>query len=495
MSGGAHARAGRSASQAVRNGTASAPGHGYHRLVTDHASISFWLETSGDDLGPRVPLDGSTDVDVAILGAGLTGLWTAWYLRRRDPSLRILIVEREIAGFGASGRNGAWCAPDLNITMTRLAQLHGEDAARRMQQATYDAVDETGRACREAGIDGGFHKGGEITVARGPHGVPALEATYEEYRRFGFGDRYRLVDAKTLGDRIRVAGAVRGLVSDDAAVVHPGRLVRGLARAVERAGVRIVEGTAVTGFRPRDGSGKAALVTAQGEVRAPVIVLAGEAYLTELPALHRQLVPLWSLIVLTEPLDDAQWAEIGWANREVVASTRLSIDYLSRTEDGRILFGGRGAPYRLGSPIRSEYDRHDPTHARLRAFVREWFPAIADVRFTHAWGGPLGMPRDWHPTVAFDPATGIATARGYVGHGVSATNLAGRTLTDLITGERSALTELPLVNHRSRDWEIEPFRWIGVRYAQWALGRLDDSAARTGRPPTGRSLAERISAH
>jgi glycine/D-amino acid oxidase-like deaminating enzyme len=464
-------------------------------FMTDHAAISFWLETAGDDLTPRAPLDGSAEVDVAILGAGLTGLWTAWYLQRRDPSLRILVVEREIAGFGASGRNGAWCAPDLNITMTRLARLHGEDAARRMQQATYDAVDEVGRACGEAGIDGGFHQGGEITVARGPHGVPALEAAYAEYERFGFGDRYRLVDAKTLGERIRIAGAVRGLVSDDAAVVHPGRLVRGLARAVERAGVRIVEETPVTDFRPRDSSGTATLVTPRGEVRAPVVVLAGEAYLTELRPLHRQLVPLWSLIVLTEPLDDAQWAGIGWANREVIASTRLSIDYLSRTEDGRILFGGRGAPYRFGSPIRSEYDRHEPTFDQLRAFVRAWFPVLADARFTHAWGGPLGMPRDWHPTVAFNAASGIASARGYTGHGVSATNLAGRTLTDLITGERSALTELPVVNHRSQNWEIEPLRWIGVRYAQWSLGRLDASAARSGRPPSGRSLAERIAAH
>ena len=457
--------------------------------------MSFWLETSGDDLIPRAPLDGSTDADVAILGAGLTGLWTAYYLKRRDPSLRIVIVEREVAGFGASGRNGAWCAPDLNISISRLAMLHGDDAARRTQQATYDAVDEVGRACAAEGLDAGFHKGGEILLARGPYGVPALESALEEYRRFGFGDRYRLLEADELSTRIRVAGAVRGLATDAAAVVHPGRLVRGLARVVERLGVRIVEGTAVTGFRPKDASGRAALITPRGEVRAPVVVLAGEAYLSELPSLHRQLVPLWSLIVLTEPLSDAQWAEIGWANREVVASTRLSIDYLSRTEDGRILFGGRGAPYRYGSPIRPGFDRHAPTHERLKAFVRGWFPSLAGVRFTHEWGGPLGMPRDWHPTMSFDPASGIATARGYIGHGVSTTNLAGRTLTDLITGTRSPLTELPLVNHRSRDWEVEPFRWIGVRYAQWAIGRVDERAARTGVPPSGRSLAERIASH
>jgi glycine/D-amino acid oxidase-like deaminating enzyme len=463
--------------------------------VTDPRSISFWLETSGDDLTRRPPLNGSTEADVAILGAGLTGLWTAYYLIRRDPSLRIVIVEREVAGFGASGRNGAWCAPDLNISMTRLAKLHGPDAARRMQQATYDAVDEVGRACAAEGLDAGFHKGGEILVARGPHGVPALEDAFEEYRRFGFGDRYRLLEPDELSARIRIAGAVRGLVSEDAAVVHPGRLVRGLARVVEGLGVRVVEGTPVTGFRPRDATGRAALVTPWGDVRAPVVVLAGEAYLSELRPLHRQLVPLWSLIVLTEPLTDAQWAGIGWTNREVVASTRLSVDYLSRTEDGRILFGGRGAPYRLGSPIRPEFDRHDPTFERLRSFVRDWFPSLGGVRFSHEWGGPLGMPRDWHPTVAFDRASGLATARGYTGHGVSTTNLAGRTLTDLITGEHGPLTELPIVDHRSPNWEIEPFRWLGIRYTQWAIGRLDEQAARTGRPPTGRSLAERIAEH
>ena len=463
--------------------------------MSDHASVSYWLETAGDDLTPRPGIDGTTDADVAILGAGMTGLWTAFYLKRRDPTRRIVVVEREIAGFGASGRNGAWCAPDLNISMSRLATLHGIDAARRTQQATYDAVDEVGRVCAEVGIDAGFHKGGELILARGPQGIPALESSLREYDAFGFGDRYRLLDASQLSERIHVAGAVRALASEDAAVIHPGRLVRGLARRVEQDGVRIAEQTAVTDVRPKDASGRASLVTPRGEVHAPVVVLAGEAYLSELPRLHRQLVPLWSLIVLTEPVTDGQWAEIGWANREVVASTRLSIDYLSRTEDGRILFGGRGAPYRFGSPIRASYDRHRPTHEKLKIFLREWFPVLRDVRFTHEWGGPLGMPRDWHPTMSFDEASGIATSRGYVGHGVSTTNLGGRVLADLITGTRSPLTQLPLVGHRSRDWEVEPFRWLGVRYSQWAIERLDEKAAGSGRPPTGHSLAERLASH
>lgn len=460
--------------------------------MRDYRSVSFWLDDSGDDLTARPALDGSIDCDVAILGAGYTGLWTAYYLLRRQPGLRVVVAEAEIAGFGASGRNGAWCAPDLNITMSRLERLHGADAARRTQQATYDAVEEVGRVARDEGLDAGFVQGGELVVARGAYGVPALEESYREYERFGFGDRYRLLDAAETAERVRIAGAVRGMYTPSAAVVHPGKLVRGLARLVEGLGVRIVEQTTVTDVR---GGANPALMTSRGEVRAKTVVLAGEAYLTRLPRLRRQLIPVYSLIVLTEPLTDAQWSEIGWVGRDVVASTRFSIDYLSRTADGRILFGGRGAPYRLGSPIRDEYDRHGPTHEGLRSFVRSWFPVLRDVRFTHAWGGPLGMPRDWHPTIAFDRTAGVATARGYIGHGVSTANLAGRTLADLITETRSDLTELPLVNHRSPDWEPEPFRWLGVRYAQWALARLDRQSERTDRPPTGRSLAERIASH
>jgi len=463
-----------------------------------YADVSFWLETAGD-LTPRPPLDGTTECDVAILGAGYTGLWTAYYLLKRQPGLRIVIAEGEIAGFGASGRNGAWCAPDLNISMDRLARLHGEDAARRIQQATYDAVDEVGRVTAAEGIDAGFHKGGELIVARGPHHIPAIEGALREYERFGFGEHYRLLDAAGVAEKVRIAGAVAGLWSGTAAIVHPGRLVRGLAALVERMGGRIVERTPVTDFRAAvagaGGAAPAALITPRGEIRAPVIVLAGEAYLARLPKLHRRLVPLYSLIVLTEPIDDARWAEIGWSGREVVASARLSIDYLSRTADGRILFGGRGAPYRLGSPITDAYDRHGPTHEMLRGFVRTWFPMLRDGQFTHAWGGPLGMPRDWHPSFAFDPKSGIASARGYVGHGVSTANLAGRTLADLVSGERTALTELPLANHRSPNWEVEPLRWLGIRYTQGAMTRLDRRTEATGRPPSGRSLAERIANH
>jgi glycine/D-amino acid oxidase-like deaminating enzyme len=462
------------------------------------AETSFWLEDADDDLAPRPSLDGSADVDVAILGAGFTGLWTALELLKREPSMRVAVLEREIAGFGASGRNGAWCSGELNISMDVLAERHGNEAAMAVRRAMHDTVDEVARASADEGIDACVRKGGAVVVARGPAEEPAMRATVEEYERFGFGEHCVPLDRAALDERLRVAGAVGGVFMPDCAAIHPGRLVRGLARAVEARGGSVHEQTEVTGFEPRGARGAGggpALLTRSGKVRADTIVLAGEAYLTRLPQLHRQLLPIYSLIVLTEPLSDDQWASIGWLRHECVSSFRLTIDYLSRTPDGRILFGGRGAPYHYGSSIEPGFDRDEATHAMLRRMLVRWFPSLRGVAFTHAWGGPLGMPRDWMPTFSYDEAAGVASARGYTGHGVATANLAGRTLADLITGRRSEITELPFVNHRSRDWEPEPFRWLGARYVQLSMMRLDRLADRDGRAPTGRSLAERLARH
>ena len=461
-----------------------------------YAATSYWLESCGDDLTPRPGLRGEIDADIAILGAGYTGLWTAYELLRRDPSLRIAILEREIAGFGASGRNGGWVASGLNASSARLAKRFGREGMTAIEDAVAGAVDAVGLAIAREGIDADYAKGGSLTVARGPEQLPALEDHWRSLEASGRASGYRRLDAAETAGRIRIEGVLGSVYGSQYAVVHPGKLVRGLARAVERLGGTIYEQTAVTDVEPGAlPQLRPALRTANGLVRARAVVLAGEAYLTQLRPLHRSLLPLYSLIVLTEPISDGDWATIGWQAREVLASYRLSVDYLSRTADGRILFGGRGAPYRFGSQIEPAFDRDARTHGLLRSFVEAWFPSLRGIGFGHAWGGPLGMPRDWIPTFSFDPRTGIASGRGYTGHGVSTANLAGRVLAGLILGERNELTALPLVNHHSPNWEPEPFRWIGVRFTQELLLRLDARTARTGKPPTGRSLAERIADH
>jgi glycine/D-amino acid oxidase-like deaminating enzyme len=461
--------------------------------MTAYASYSFWLETAGEDLTPRPALAHSSDVDVAILGGGYSGLWTAYYLLRKNPGLRVAVVEKEIAGFGASGRNGGWCSPKFPVTATVLEQRYGREAARSLLLAMFDSVTEVGRVTEEERIDAQFRKGGYLSLARGAHQLPTIHATLAEYERLGLADRYRLLSAEEAAGRVRVANLNGALYGSECASVHPGRLVRGLARAVERLGGVIYEQTEVTGFA---GGESPRLETDAGELRAKkAIVLAGEAYLTRLRKLHRALMPVYSLIVLTEPLTAEQWSRIGWQNGESIASNRLTVDYLTKTADGRILFGSRGAPYEFGSKITDRQDRHEATHARARAALVEWFPALEGIRFTHAWGGPLGMPRDWMPRATFDPASRIAMACGYTGQGVSTTNLAGRILASLILEKGSALEALPLAQRRSSAWEPEPFRWLGVRYTQNALARID-AAEEAGRPrPLDASIAEFLGRH
>ena len=458
--------------------------------MDSYADVSYWLETAGD-VSPRPALDESIHADVAILGAGYTGLWTAYELLRRDPSLNVAIVEREIAGYGASGRNGGWCTSDTGASLRLLTRRFGPDRARAVQTAMYDAVDEVGGVAEREKIDAEYRKGGLLFVARGEGQVPALHETFEDYAHAGFADRYQMLDASQLSERVRVQDGLAAIYTPECAVVHPGKLARGLATVVERHGARIYEQTAVTGYQP---GREPTLRTAHGDVRASTVVLAGEAYLSQLRPLHRALLPVYSLIVLTEPLTEAQWGNIGWRQHECMASMRLTVDYLSRTVDGRILVGGRGAPYAYGSAMRDEMSRHAPTHAMLRDMLTDWFPSLKGVRFTHAWGGAVGVPRDFIPSIYYEPATGVAAAHGYTGHGVAFANLAGRILAELITGQRSELSKLPFVGHHSPKWEPEPLRWIGVRGVQAGLSRVDARRSRARRP-TRKTLVERIAQH
>ncbi len=460
--------------------------------MKDYAAYSYWLETCGDDLTPGPALSGSVDVDVAILGAGYSGLWTAYYLLQRQPSLKVAIVEKEIAGFGASGRNGSWCTAHFPVSLGAISKHYGREQAVALYRAMAASVDEVARVAAAEGFDIHFVKGGGMSVARGPQQLPAVREAHAEFEVLGLGDRVQLLDQSATDARVKIEGVLGAIYYKDAANIHPGRLVRGLARAVERRGGTIYEETDVTDFIT---GARPVLRTARGDLRTKTIVLCGEAYLTRLKQLHRQLIPVYSLMTLTEPLSAADWAEIGWRNRECVDSCRLTIEYMAKTADGRILFGGRGAPYHFGSKIEDEYDRHEPTIRMFQGNVRKWFPRLKDVRFTHAWGGPLGCSRDFMPTMMYDPALGLASARGYVGNGVATTNLSGRVLADLITGAKSEITTLPCVNHRSQNWEPEPFRYLGVHYIQHAYWQIDQKAERTGIAPSGKTLAERLTRH
>jgi glycine/D-amino acid oxidase-like deaminating enzyme len=421
-------------------------------------------------------LPGDLDVDVAIVGAGFTGLWTALSLAQRDPSLRIAVLERHTVGFGASGRNGGWCSALLTTSLSALAGEHGRSAAIAAQRAMHAAVDEVGRFATGAGDDAGFHKGGTVTFARTPAQLARLSAELDESRAFGFGS----VDVRWMtDDELAAVGrppaTLAALTTPHCAAVHPLRLAHAVAAAAVEAGVRLYTNTAVLAVEP------GRVTTAAGTVRAAVVVLATEAWTAQDPDRHRELIPVYSLMIGSEPLTAAQWDAVGLADRPTFHDARHMIIYGQRTDDGRIAFGGRGAPYHFGSRIDPGHDTDSIVRGHLVAAVRELYPALDDVEFAYHWGGPLGVPRDWRPSMRFDRDTGIAVACGYVGDGVSTTNVAGRTLADLITGCESDLTDLPWVGHRSPRWEREPWRWLGVNLGRIAAGRADAAEAGSSR--------------
>ena len=422
------------------------------------------------------PLPGETTTDVVIVGAGLTGLWTAYYLAVADPALRIAVLDAATIGFGASGRNGGWCSGLLPMSLSEMSERHGRYGAVAMQRAMHDTLDEVARVLSVEGADADFRHAGTLTLARTPAQEERLRADLAEAQRFGFGEEdLRWLAPGEVGARCAATNVRGALFSPHCAVVHPLRLVHAVAAAAAARGVQLYERTRVSAVRPR------AVDTEHGKVRAEVVVLATEAYTVELPGRRRELVPLYSLMVATDPLNDEQWSSIGLAGRETFSDGRHAIIYGQRTADGRLAFGGRGAPYHFGSRIDGRFDTDERIRGHLVGAARELFPVLGDVPFPYHWGGPLGVPRDWHAAVRFELGTRMASAGGYVGDGVATANLAGRTLAHLITGQESELCDLPWVGYHSRPWEREPLRWIGVNAARVAVSRADRAERSAGR--------------
>ncbi|HEX4011049.1 MAG TPA: FAD-binding oxidoreductase [Solirubrobacteraceae bacterium] len=432
---------------------------------------SFWLDQLGSR-SLRPALAGDREADVCIVGGGFTGLWTAYELRRADPGIEVVVLEARQVGFGASGRNGGWVLGKLSGAAAAWNARGGPGAAARMERAIQDTVGEIGAAVEREGIACDWRQGGTVTVAQ-------TDTQMERLRQHAAGQRaqlgedlaWQVLDAEQLSARIAVAGARGGLYSPHCARVQPAELVTGLAVAAERAGATIHESTPVTSLAP------GAAVTPQGRVRARYVLRATEGYTADLPGSHRTLLPMNSSMIVTEPLGDAAWAEIGWEGAETMLDGSHLYTYSQRTADGRIAIGGRGVPYRFGSRT----DREGPVPARtvqeLRARLLSLFPGLGGVAVARAWHGILGVSRDWCPTVGLDRATGLGHAGGYAGEGVAASNLAARTLRDLVLGRDTELTRLPWVGDPARDWEPEPLRFMGAR-GIYTLYRLADRQER-----------------
>jgi glycine/D-amino acid oxidase-like deaminating enzyme len=440
-------------------------------------SLSLWHDTADDDFAPRSPLPGPASYDVVVVGAGFTGLWTAYYLKRADPSLRVAVLEAEVAGYGASGRNGGWCSALFPTPWRALVQRSSPEQALRLHRAMAATVVEVGKVLDREGIDAHYQRGGTVTLARTDAQLARLRDDLRIARERGFGEAdLRLLDQREAAGHVDASGVRGGLFTPHCAAVHPARLVRGLARAVEAHGVVLHEQTRVLQIRPR------AVVTAAGEVTADVVVRATEGYTPALAGARRSIAPVYSLMVATEPLPASTWDAIGLSSRPTFTDGRHVIVYGQRTADGRLAFGGRGAPHHYASRVRPDQDQEPRVFRMLQESLRELLPQLQGVGFTHAWGGPLGIARDWAASVGLDRRSGLAWAGGYVGDGVGTSNLAGRTLADLVLERDTELVSLPWVNHRSRPWEPEPLRWLGINAGLRAMRLADWEEHRTSRP-------------
>lgn len=451
------------------------------------AHISFWWDSLPDEL--RSPLGealtSDVDADVAIVGAGYTGLWTAYHLQRHDPSLRITLIDAHEAGFGASGRNGGWASALFPVEREAIARDHGREAARATTTTMIESVADLGRTVAAEGWSVDWAHGGTIVAARTPLQVQRAREEVEDAAAWG-------LDAPTFLDRSQASAIMRptdllsATYTPHCAALHPARLVRLLARTVVERGATLFEHSPVHRIEP------GAVRTVDRTVRARYVIRATEGYTARLRGFRRVLAPVYSLMLATEPLPARVWDEIGLDGRATFSDGRHLIIYGQRTADDRIAFGGRGAPYHFGSDIDPANDRDPRIHRALWATLLDLFPVLTDYRVTHTWGGPLGVARDWWPSCGVDRDSGLGWSGGYVGDGVTTSFLGGRTLADLILGVDSPRTHLPWVGHRSPRWEPEPLRWLGVNAGLQVMSRADSVEERRGTTPLSATIVRRL---
>ncbi|TGT75074.1 FAD-dependent oxidoreductase [bacterium M00.F.Ca.ET.159.01.1.1] len=459
--------------------------------VKRNGDISFWYADLGAMPAPRPPLPGDIEADVAIVGAGYTGLWTAYYLKKAKPSLRIVLIEREFAGFGASGRNGGWLSGGFGWSREKYLKNSTRQGVTAMQKAMAGCVDEVIRVATQEGIDADIRRVDNLTVATNPAQLERVREECETIRSWDADpDRIELIDRAATRARIAIKDVLGGFVIHGQARVQPAKLVQGLAAAVDRLGVSIYEKTTVTAIAKR------VVTTDRGTVRAETVVRATEGFTAGIPGEERTWLALNSAQIVTEPLSEELWRKIGWEGHELLGNAAHAYCYAQRTREGRITMGGRGVPYRYGSRTDINGQTQQATIDQLHTILTTLLPQTAGCRIDHAWCGVLGVPRDWCTTVGLDPATRIGWAGGYVGLGVSSSNLSGRTLTDLVLGQDTELTRLPWVNRKVRPWEPEPFRWLGV-HSMYQLYRIADNREAAGLAHTSKlaALADSITGH
>ncbi len=434
----------------------------------DYRSKSLWLNQFPGSLEPERVLRESCACDVAIVGAGFTGLWAAYYLKRRQPDLRVVVLEQHIAGFGAAGRNAGWVSGGIAGRWGTYAKIRGTASVKRALRETYSTIDEIGEVVAREQIDCHYAKRGVITVATTRAQQRRLGGDVALMRRLGANEKDLRIVAPDRPDwPSPTRNALQATYSPHCAHVDPARLIRGILDACRRSGVCVYEHSRATHLSPR------AVRCDGGVVSADHIIQATESYSNQLPGEELRFMPRFSVLAATEPLGDAVWSELGWRHGLGVSDRRRLFCYARRSWDDRLVIGCRGGPYRLREPTSEIMHTEKTIQRRLREALRWYLPPWCDEPASWHWSGPLAVPRDWCMNIAYDRTTGRGWAGGYGGHGVVASNIAGRTMADLVLGHQTDLLALPWVGRGSRSWEREPFRYAASKLIATALASAD----------------------
>ncbi|MBQ0903026.1 FAD-binding oxidoreductase [Micromonospora sp. U21] len=449
------------------------------RALADAAPVPYWLDRP-DRPDPLPPLAGPQRADLLVIGGGYSGLWAALLAKQADPDRDVLLVDAGTCGWAASGRNGGFCAASLTHGLANGVERFPDEVGEleRLGRENLDAIAAT---VAEFGIDCDFERTGELAVAVEPYQLAGLAADAELARRYGH--QVRLLDRDEVRAEVNSPTYLGGMFdAGRVAMLDPAKLAWGLRRACLDLGVRVHEHTRVTGLRA-DGPALLARTAggsdgAPGSVRARRVVLATNAFPPLLRRLRAYLVPVYDHVLMTEPLTPAQRDAIGWRNRQGLADTGNQFHYYRITSDGRILFGGYDAVYHYGNRVAPELEQRQTTFTILAQHFFTTFPQLADVRFSHRWGGVIDTCTRFCPFFGTAYGGRLAYAAGYTGLGVGATRFGARVLLDLLAGGDTPLTRLDLVRTRPLPFPPEPVRSVGINLTRWSLARAD---ARDGR--------------
>lgn len=443
--------------------------------MSDDQSRSHWLGRI--PYQPNDWLEGSVETDLVILGGGFTGLWSAIHLKDAEPALDIVLLEQQVIGYGASGRNGGFAMTQLGRNLAELLRRVGPAQAKAQHLAMVETLHEIMEFADKEGIDADITNPGLLTVSNGPEQDTRIRRDLEAAERLALTDFHFLDKAKCQAlvktERIRC-----GHWEDDALLLDPAALARGLKAAAIRRGVRIFENTAVDSVEPR-GRGRVEARTPCGTVSADRGLIATNAYAHAIPALRKYIFTIYAYIILTEPLSEQQWARVGWERRMGIEDKRIMLHFHRPTPDGRILWGGRDAPFSPLGP-HPKLDQDPYAFRRLEETFRWTFPQLGDVNIEQAWGGPVCGTINCQPTVGWLKGERLMYAVGYAGHGVGPSQLVGKIVRDLMLNRQTALTELPIVTLKPKLLPPGPMKPLLLNTTQRALLKMDDTDGEGG---------------